>query len=63
MSFVILFGWRPRQAVDIDQPENPENIILIENDCKSKSTPVHLDHDPLGRIEFLVNRCISEGPC
>jgi len=46
----------------MDWPENPENIVLIENAHNHKSTRVRLENDRLGRLTMLEDGCLGGGP-
>jgi hypothetical protein len=57
-----VFGWRTLLGVEIDWPENPKNIILIENARNHESPGVCMENVWLGWIEMLEDWGLGEGP-
>jgi len=56
-----MFSYRALPRVEIDWPEIPETIVLIENACNRKSTRVRLGNDQLRRIGMLEYWRLGEG--
>ena len=61
-SVIMLFCWKPLLQLEIDWPEFPERIVLVETARNRESNCIHLEEDWFGRIKMLEDRCLGEGP-
>ena len=62
IDVVDVFGWRALPGVEVDWPENPANIVLVENARNRESTRLWMENDRPCRIEMLQDRCLGWCP-